>query len=108
MRTHQQLDERSLAMHRLVAKRIRENPELFDKARATLGRWRSTVSVGSQPYLKLWDDVMNEGIEACLDLAVENSERATALRQASPFAGILTDEERLTFLRTWNRDHAQN
>lgn len=41
-------------------------------------------------------------MEMCLEFATEDSERATAIRQASPFAGILTNEERLAFLRAWD------
>lgn len=106
MRTHQEIDKRTLAMHRLVAERIRENPALFDKAKATLARWRKTVCVSSQPYLCEWELLMNQGIEACLAVAVEESEHATALRQSSPFAGLLTNHDRFTFLRTWSLDHA--
>ncbi len=103
MRTHQEIDERSLAMHRLVTEKIRNDPALFDKAKMTIARWRTTVCANSQPYLEEWEKLMNQGMEACLIVAVEDSERARALRQSSPFAGILSNEERLTFLKTWQR-----
>lgn len=106
MRTHLEIDERSLALHRMVADKIRQNPALFDQARATLARWRKTVCVSSQPYLCEWEHLMNHGIEACLTVAVEDSEHATALRQSSPFAGLLTNQDRFAFLRTWRLDHA--
>ncbi|HSI58792.1 MAG TPA: hypothetical protein VLA16_14635 [Ideonella sp.] len=102
MPSHQQLDRRSLAMHRLVVDKIRRDPALFERARATLARWRASVCVSSQPYLEEWERSMNQGMEACLALAVEDSQRATALRQSSPFAGVLTHRERFEFLRTWS------
>ncbi|MFA7239213.1 MAG: hypothetical protein WC091_03810 [Sulfuricellaceae bacterium] len=49
---------------------------------------------------------MNQGIDASLAIAVEDSQRATALRQSSPFSGILTNQERFAFLKAWNNDHA--
>lgn len=104
MRTHQQIDARSLAMHRLVARKIRSNPELMTRAEATLARWRTIVSASSQPYLQEWERLFEEGLEASLAVATEDSDRAAALRQCSPFAGILTNEERLSFLREWRRD----
>ena len=106
MRTHQEIDERSLAMHRLIAEKISQNPALFDKAKATLARWRTTVCISSQPYLLEWERLMNLGLEACLAAAIEESERATALRQSSPFAGLLTHQERFVFLKTWSHAHA--
>jgi hypothetical protein len=37
MRTHGEIDARSLALHRLVAEKVRHEPALFAKAQATLG-----------------------------------------------------------------------
>ena len=105
MRTHQEIDRRSVALHRLVAERVRRDPSLFEKARVTLARWRETVCISSQPYLNEWEQLMNQGVEACLSVAVEDSERATALRQSSPFSGVLTNRERFAFLKQWRNDH---
>jgi hypothetical protein len=102
MRTHQEIDERSLAMHRLIADKLKRDPALFENVRATLTRWRSTVCPASQPYLNEWELLMQQGMDACLAVAVEDSQRATALRQSSPFCGVLTEPERLAFLKTWN------
>ncbi len=93
-------------MHRLIAAKIRNDPVLFEKVRVTIGRFRQIVCANSQSYLIEWERVIKQGMEAALALATEESERATALRQASPFAGILTKPERLAFLAQWKRDHA--
>lgn len=105
MRTHQEIDKRSLALHRLVAEKIRQDPALFEKAKATLARWMTIVGASSQPYLERWERLMNQGLDVNLAVATEDSERASAMRQASPFAGILTDQERKEFLLEWNRKH---
>ena len=105
MRTHEEIDQRSLALHRLVAERIMRDPALFEKSRLTLARWRETVCVASQPYLEEWERLMNEGVEACLAVALEDSQRAAALRQSSPFSGVLSNRERFAFLKQWARDH---
>lgn len=106
MKDHRLIDQRSLAMHQCVVEKIRQDPALFGRVCNTLSRWRSTVSPASQPYLEAWQRAVDQGMEACLALAVEDSPRATALRQSSPFAGLLTPAERFGFLRSWNRDHA--
>ncbi|MBF0356929.1 MAG: hypothetical protein HQL43_17015 [Alphaproteobacteria bacterium] len=106
MDNHQDIDERSLELHLLIAQKIRQNPALFNKARATLARWRGVVCQSSQPYLDEWEALMTEGLEACLSVAVERSQRAAALRQASPFTGILTNQERFAFLKSWKTGHA--
>jgi hypothetical protein len=103
--THPELDERSRALHRLVAEKIRLEPARFDRARQILERWRAIVSGDSQPYLLEWESLFRQGIEPTLGVAVEDSERADALRQCSPLAGVLTNQERWTFLREWGRHH---
>jgi len=104
MRTHQEIDERSLALHRLIAAKITHEPLLFERTKETLARWRMTACSGTLPYLDEWERLTNLGADACLAVAVENSERATALRQSSPFAGILTNRERFSFLKQWKLD----
>ena len=105
-RTHQAIDERSLALHRLVVEKIRSNPELFDQVRATLRRWRTIVSLDAQPYLIEWESLIDQGMRVALAVAVEDSERARALRQSSPFCGVLSSRERSAFLRAWRDQHA--
>lgn len=102
MDTHQEIDNRSLEMHRLVAKKIRENPELFQSAIDTLVHWRAIACEASQPYLKEWEILLGRGYEAALKVAEEDSEWAAAMRQCSPFCGILTHKERFEFLNQWN------
>ncbi len=60
----------------------------------------------SEPYLAEWDRLLAQGLEQVLATAVEESERAAALRQCSPFAGILSPAERFAFLKTWTATHA--
>lgn len=99
--SHQWLDQRSLALHQLIAEKIRRDPALFENVEKTLNRWRTIVCANSQPYLKEWEQIVNQGIDACLAFAVEDSEHANAMRQASPFSGILTNEERWEFFLDW-------
>lgn len=101
MRTHQNLDKRSLALHCLVAEKIRRDPSLFEKPKEVIKRWSLIVSPHSQPYLREWEKLLDQGMDACLAVATEDSERAAALRQSSPFVGILSNAERQAFFREW-------
>jgi hypothetical protein len=88
---HMRLDERSLALHRLVARKLLANPALLGKAKENLRRWQQTLQNSS---LNEWHRVLSQPIDQVASLLVERSERATRLRQSSPFSGILTDAER--------------
>ncbi len=107
MRSHPEIDARSLELHRLIAEKVRREPALLDRVRSTLERWRDPGNPSrSDPYLAEWERVMAQGLERLLATAVEESERAAALRQCSPFAGILTPAERFAFLKAWATRHA--
>jgi len=103
--THQEVDVRSLSLHRLVSAKVRNNPALLDNVRETLNRWRVLVDAASQPYLRQWEAAMDQGMEACLSLCEEDSPRASALRQCSPFGSVLSAKERFLFLKSWRADH---
>ena len=107
MRSHQEIDARSLELHRLIAAKVRRDPALLDRVRLTLQRSRDPGNPSrAEPYLSEWERLMAEGLEQVLAAAVEESERAEALRQCSPFAGILSPTERFAFLKAWAATHA--
>ncbi|HKM64282.1 MAG TPA: hypothetical protein VJY39_17510 [Acidisphaera sp.] len=98
---HSRLDERSLAMHLLVAEKLRANPALLERALQTLRRWRE--SGGSPaPALAEWEHVLSRPIDQVTAFLSERSERAGRLRQSSPFAGILTEAERQAIYESYS------
>jgi hypothetical protein len=90
---HSRLDERSLALHQLVARKVLADPALLDKARETVRRWQA---MEGSPRLALaeWEGILKRPADAVARFLTERSERATRLRQSSPFCGVLTDAER--------------
>jgi hypothetical protein len=93
LRGHERIDRRSVVLHHAIAIKLRENPALLDIARENLDRW-SAASGRSQPYWDAWRKLINGPFEDLLKLLVEDSETMTALRQATPFAGVLSPVER--------------
>jgi hypothetical protein len=84
---------------------VRREPTRLEAVRRTLERWRHTVSPASQPYVLQWERLVEEGLDACLAKAVEDSEHAAALRQSSPFASVLSHAERFQFLKRWRASY---
>ena len=93
LRGHQRIDQRSLALHRAIADKLRADPALIAIAVENLERW-SLAGGHSQAYWDAWREILNRPLPEILDLLGEESERMTALRQATPFAGVLTPPER--------------
>jgi hypothetical protein len=99
MKDHRLIDERSLAFHSLIAAKLRAQPALLEKPRQNLERWFRTCAGGVRPDLLEWQRMIEGRFDELLALLVANDERATRLRQSSPFCGILTQEERLAIIR---------
>lgn len=93
MRTHQEIDRRSLALHAAVAEKLQQQPELLAVARANLERWRQGAG-RSQAYLDAWEKILELPLEELTRQMLLPGEKMTAMRQASPFAGVLTPRER--------------
>jgi hypothetical protein len=92
-RGHQRIDQRSLALHRAIGEKLRAHPALLDIARDNLDRW-TVAGTRSQPYWDAWREILSRPLPEILDLLEDESERMTALRQATPFAGVLEPAER--------------
>lgn len=90
---HLRIDQRSLALHHAVAEKLRAHPELIEIARQNLTRWYAGAG-RSQPYLDEWRRILDLPLEEVLALMEQDDERMTALRQSSPFAGVLEPAER--------------
>ena len=93
LRGHQRIDRRSLALHRAIAEKLRAHPELIEIARDNLERW-SKKGGHSQPYWDAWREILKRPLPEVLELIQEESERMMAMRQATPFAGVLDPKER--------------
>jgi hypothetical protein len=98
---HNRLDERSLAMHQLIAKKVQADPALLNKARENLRRWQE-IDGSPMPALTEWEQLLSSPVAQVTQFLSEQSERATRLRQSSPFAGILTEAERRSIYESYS------
>jgi hypothetical protein len=92
--SHRRLDARSLAMHALIAEKIRTDPQLVDVARNNLERWSARWPNKAPAWFEEWRQILRWQWPRIAALLTEQSEHAIRLRQSSPFAGVLNAEER--------------
>lgn len=95
------LDRRSLDLHRLIAQRLGEHPELLCTALKTLRRWRAHDARGCVGWDE-WESVIEQGLRPTTAAMLDPSERGQYLRSCTPFTRVLTPRERWDFLRRWN------
>ena len=106
MRTHQEIDERSLALASAIAEKIDSDPGRggLDHARQVCERWsRQKVATDVQT----WQGILTRDWPEIRPQLLEDSERGRRLRQSSPFCGILTPRERWAIYRRFrDRDES--
>jgi DTW domain-containing protein YfiP len=104
VRAHEWIDRRSLALHEAVAARLEAEPQLLDVARANLQRWLSTNPASA---LREWRQLLETTpLPALIVLLRSTGEHAARLRQSSPFAGLLTPQERQAILNDYESRRA--
>jgi len=93
MKTHQQIDQRSLAMAQAIVAKIDRDPVKagLTKARATCQRWFNRDPL---PAFGEWLEILGRPWEEIRTLLLDPSELGQRLRQSDPFCGILTPRER--------------
>jgi hypothetical protein len=91
---HRLLEARSLAMHAVIAHKIERDPKLLEVPRNNLKRWNARWEHEVPAWYDEWCAIMNRPWPDIAAIITEPSEEGARLRQSSPFAGVLTTEER--------------
>ncbi len=103
LESHEFLDDFALAYHRQVSARIcRDSHVTLDHARRTLARWMRNEAFDQTERRALceWERILEGGDPDEIVAAItQDSDRGQQLRQSSPFAGLLSDEERAVLMR---------
>lgn len=98
MRGHAVAEARSISLHAAVADRLRDDPELITQARARIEEWLQSGRIHPR-YAAAWRDVLSSDLESICATLVDPSESAAALRQNTPFVGVLDAHTRWRILR---------
>lgn len=103
---------RSVWLNRMVVGELTRDPDrAVATARDNIARWRQVHADRSSVLeaLNRWSAILDEGVEAIVAALTGFSEDAEDLRQNSPFAGVLTTEQRdqalASFRAYWESRH---
>jgi hypothetical protein len=97
VKTHDEIDKRSLTMARRIVARIDSDParEGLEHARQVCARWDSQRNVPA----KEWMVILQRPWPEIREILLDDSEEGRRLRQNDPFCGILTPVERWEIYR---------
>lgn len=100
--SHAFLNEFALAYHRVVAERLRAEPEVvLERARGNLNRWAEgdAFGAGEQASLEEWREILDDmDVDHLIEIITDTSDEGQRLRSSSPIVGTLSPEERLEIL----------
>jgi len=99
-------DQRSLAYHRALAKKLQQNPIfVIKRAKQNLNRMRK-----HQPGVKVlfdrWQKCLDLPLEELISKILDPGMMARDMRQVTPFAGLLKPQERVRVLNRFRREYA--
>lgn len=96
MPSQQWIHRFTLDFHRLALLRLREQPQLIERALQTLDRWElHGAQAASQTYRDEWRGLLRTGVAAIEASVCSEADHAATLRSMSPLGFVLTEQERL-------------
>jgi len=102
MSMQQRSDERSIALHREIASKLRTYSRLWDIPKRNIAKWK-TRRGRLTPAMREWDRILDTNTkEQILFILESDSEQSVRLRSSSPFTGILNDIERKSIFDSYN------
>ena len=98
MKSHRDLDERSLAESKIWTKLLKSNPEIIPRTISLLDKQIDKTSTGEKLELLEWKNLLeNSSFQRLKKFMESDSERAVRLRQSLPFWHVLTENEKSKF-----------
>jgi hypothetical protein len=104
MNWHEVIDERSYEMHQVVARILRADPSKLELVVAWIEKFLADpdFSIHSKDALTEWLDLIKaRGLAGVLEVLDDRGEEACRMRQSSPFAVLMPQDERLRILRRY-------
>lgn len=102
MNMQKRSDERSKALHRAIAKKLKMNPSLWSIPKNNIQRWKKERK-GIMASVVEWERILSShNRDQVLALIESDCEESVRLRSSSPFTGILSDSERKAIFELYN------
>jgi hypothetical protein len=104
---HLRAEEFSIRLFKAVTQKLKENPDgILNDARNFINKWRHDHpgSGGVTYYFNRWETLINGPLDDLLVFMVSPSQDARDMRQAAPFVGVLSNQERWDIIRNFSKE----
>lgn len=107
MNMQKRSDERSKALHKEIANKLKRNPDLWSVPKKNIAKWKNNRKT-LIPSMIEWEYILaKHSKKQILALLESDSEESTRLRSSSPFTGILSDIERRKIFNLYSTVNAK-
>ncbi len=96
---HRTAERRSLAYHGAIAERLLRDRDILDRARERVASWANSGAVHPK-WIAAWSDLLAQTPAEISEKLREPTEHMTALRQVTPFTGVLDSRTRWALWRS--------
>ena len=106
LRSHAEIDQRSLSLARAIVTVVDQDPAHagLERARASCERWLEIA--GMTPAMREWQIVLRGTWENVRQVLLDTSECGVQLRQSSPFVGIVDKRARRAIWKEYRNHNA--
>jgi hypothetical protein len=94
---HRTAELRSIALHRLVAERLDDDG--VERARARVDGWLATGGPVPPESAARWRVLLAQPVAVIAESLTEDTEEMRDLRQTTPFAGVISAQQRWRVIR---------
>ncbi|WP_339074918.1 hypothetical protein [Teredinibacter turnerae] len=99
-------DKRTYAFHEKAAEILRGSPERLSEVDDVLRHWRSMPGTQAEGWAEKWQALIADlAADEVAGLICKEGEEMDFYRKSSPFACLLSDEERMEIIRRFKYDH---
>ena len=99
-------DQRTYAFHQKAAEILRGSPTRLREVNEVLLNWKAMSGTQAEGWAENWQELI-DGLSAAevAELICKEGEEMDFYRKSSPFACLLSDEERMEIIRRFKFDH---
>ncbi len=97
---HRKLELRSICLNEAIGRKISLDPTIIESTKNEIIKLISEHKESSIYFLR-WLEILNSPLDFIQSKLIEDGEEMAALRQSSPFAGILSPKERWEIYETF-------
>lgn len=99
-------DKRTYAFHQKAAEILRASPDRLSEVNDVLHHWLSMSETQAAGWAEKWLELIRDfSVEEIAEFICKQGEEMDFYRKSSPFACLLSDEERMEIIRRFKYDH---